>query len=100
MKCELRNGGLKLPLQEKVAFGLADTATMLVMGPTMSFLLYYYTEVFGLTAAAAGTLLLGVRLTDGVIDLLVGVAADRTRTRWGRFRPWVLGSAAPFCVVA
>jgi glycoside/pentoside/hexuronide:cation symporter, GPH family len=85
-------------LTEKLAFGGAEVASNLIMGMTLSFLLYYYTEVFGLTAAAAGTLLLGGRLADGIIDLLVGAAADRTRTRWGRFRPWLLWAAAPFCV--
>jgi GPH family glycoside/pentoside/hexuronide:cation symporter len=91
---------MKLSIQEKLAYGIADTAQNLVIGMTMSFLLYYYTEIFGLAAAAAGTLFLGVRLADGVVDLLIGVAADRTRTRWGRFRPWLLWSAGPLCVSA
>lgn len=91
---------MRVPLKEKLAYGLADTANNLIIGTAASFLLYFYTEVFGLRAAAAGALLLGVRVADGLIDLMVGVAADRTRSRWGRFRPWLLWMAGPFSIFA
>lgn len=63
------------------------------------FQLGFYTDVFGLTAATAGTLLLVGRFWDAVFDPMMGVIADRTQTRWGKFRPWVLWSAIPFAVM-
>ena len=91
---------MKLSLQEKLAYGVGDTASNLIFTTVMSFLLFYYTDIFGLSAAAAGTLFLGVRVTDAVVDVLVGVAADRTQTRWGKFRPWILWMAGPMAVIA
>ena len=91
---------MKLPLKEKLAYGVGDTASNLIFTTVMSFLLFYYTDIFGLTAAAAGALFLGVRVTDAFVDVFVGVAADRTQTRWGKFRPWLLWMAGPFAVVA
>ena len=63
------------------------------------FQLGFYTDVFGITAAAAGTLLLVGRFWDAVFDPFMGVVADRTNTRWGKFRPWVLWSAIPFALM-
>lgn len=63
------------------------------------FQLGFYTDVFGLTAATAGTLLLVGRFWDAIFDPMMGVIADRTQTRWGKFRPWVLWSAIPFAVM-
>ena len=61
--------------------------------------LFFYTDVFGITAAAAGTMFLVARLWDSVFDLFVGIAADRTKTRWGRYRPYLLWFAVPFSVM-
>ena len=88
-----------LSVVEKVGYGLGDTATNLVWRTLMVFLPFFYTDVFGLTAAAVGTLLLVCRLMDGLTDFLMGVVADRTNTRWGKFRPWVLWMALPFGVL-
>lgn len=63
------------------------------------FQLGFYTDVFGLTAATAGTLLLVGRFWDAIFDPIMGVIADKTQTRWGKFRPWVLWSAIPFAVM-
>jgi GPH family glycoside/pentoside/hexuronide:cation symporter len=65
----------------------------------MVFLPIFYTDVFGITAAAVGTLLLVVRILDGVTDFGMGLIADRTNTRWGKFRPWVLWMALPFGIM-
>ncbi len=81
---------------EKVAYGLGDTATNLVWRTLMVFLPVFYTDVFGISAAAVGTLLLVCRYFDGITDLVMGLVADRTSTRWGRFRPWILWSSIPF----
>jgi len=81
---------MKLSLYEKIVYGLGDMASNLVFMTVMNFLLFFYTDIYGLSAAAVGTLFLVVRTFDAVVDVLVGVAADRTRTRWGKFRPWLL----------
>lgn len=92
----MRETGGRVGVLEKVAYGLGDTATNLVWRTLMVFLPVYYTDVFGIPAAAVGTLLLVCRYFDGVTDLLMGLVADRTSTRWGRFRPWILWTALPF----
>ncbi len=63
------------------------------------FQLAFYTDTFGITAAAAGTLLVVVRVWDAIFDPMMGVAADRTKTRWGKFRPWILWTAVPFGIM-
>jgi len=90
---------MKLSLGEKLAYGLGDTASNLVFGTVVSFLMFYYTDIFGLTAAAAGTLFLVVRVVDGFVDFFMGAVADQTVTRWGRFRPWLVWMAAPFAII-
>ena len=84
---------------EKFAYGFGDLASVLYWQTFMSFILYYYTDVFGIGAAAAGTMMLLTRLWDGVNDPMMGVIADRTETRWGKFRPYLLWICVPFAVV-
>jgi GPH family glycoside/pentoside/hexuronide:cation symporter len=84
---------------EKIAYGLGDTATNLVWRTLMVFLPIFYTDVFGLTAASVGTLLLVCRYWDGITDFFMGLIADRTNTRWGKFRPWILWSTIPFGIM-
>ncbi len=90
---------VRLSVLEKVGYGLGDTAANLVWRTLIFFLPIFYTDVFGLSAAAVGTLMLVCRLGDGVTDFFMGVIADRTRTRWGKFRPWILWTAIPFGVL-
>lgn len=90
----------RIPVAEKIAYGLGDTATNLVWRTLMVFLGFFYTDVFGLPAAAVGTLMLLSRFGDGISDLLMGAIADRTQTRWGKFRPWILWMAIPFGVMS
>ena len=61
--------------------------------------LFFYTDVFGITAAAAGTMFLIARLWDSFFDVFVGIAADRTKTKWGKYRPYLLWFAIPFAVM-
>lgn len=85
-----------LPFKEKAGYGFGDAAANFVFQAMLIFQLGFYTDVFGITAAAAGTLLLVGRFWDAFFDPFMGVIADRTETKWGKFRPWVLWSALPF----
>lgn len=85
----------KLPFYEKVGYAMGDAAANLVWRGALAYLAVFYTDTFGLTAAAAAMLFLVVRLSDGVTDIVMGMIADRTNTPWGKFRPWILWST-PF----
>ena len=91
--------GQRLSVIEKAGYGLGDTAANFVFQTMVMFQLAFYTDTFGITAAAAGTLLVVVRVWDAIFDPIMGVVADRTNTRWGKFRPWVLWTAVPFGVM-
>lgn len=89
----------KLTIKEKAGYGFGDLASVLYWQTISAYLLYFYTDVFGITAAAAGTMILVSRLWDGVNDPMMGIIADRTSTRWGKFRPYLLWVAIPLAVV-
>jgi glycoside/pentoside/hexuronide:cation symporter, GPH family len=91
--------GQKLSVVEKVGYSMADAAANFVFMTMILFQKNFYTDVFGLSAAAAAAILLFPRLWDAVADPIVGVLADRTSTRWGKFRPWILFTAAPWAVI-
>lgn len=88
-----------LSVKEKVGYALGDTAANFIFQTMVMFQLVFYTDTFGITAAAAGTLLVVVRVWDAIFDPIMGVVADRTTTRWGKFRPWVLWTAVPFGIM-
>jgi sugar (glycoside-pentoside-hexuronide) transporter len=90
----------RLSFREKAGYALGDAAANFVFQTMLIFQLSFYTDTFGLSAAAAGTLFLVVRAWDAFFDPLVGVIADRTHSRWGKFRPWILWTAVPFGVLA
>jgi Na+/melibiose symporter-like transporter len=89
----------KLSFLEKAGYSLGDAAANFVFQTMILFQLSFYTDTFGLAAAAAGTLLLVGRFWDAFFDPMMGMMADRTNTRWGKFRPWVLWTALPWAVV-
>ena len=89
----------KLPFYEKLCYGFGDFASVLYWQTFMVFLPIFYTDVFGLSAATAGAVILFSRLLDGAIDPVVGMIADRTETRWGKFRPYLLWFCVPLSVV-
>src|SRR3954452_446329 len=89
-------GTERLSVKEKVGYGLGDAAANFIFQTMIIFQLAFYTDTFGITAAAAGALCLVVRVFDAAFDPMMGVIADRTNTRWGKFRPWVLWTAVPF----
>lgn len=84
---------------EKAGYSAADAAANFVFMTMILFQLNFYTDVFGLSAGAAAAVLLWPRLWDAVFDPIMGVLADRTNTRWGKFRPWILWTAGPWAVV-
>jgi GPH family glycoside/pentoside/hexuronide:cation symporter len=96
----MNNPPEKLSIKEKIGYGLGDTASNIVFQMVANFMLIFYTDVYGLSAAAAGTLLLTVRLFDGFTDPIMGSIADRTRTKWGAYRPYLLFLAVPYGVLA
>jgi glycoside/pentoside/hexuronide:cation symporter, GPH family len=89
----------KLSFLEKAGYSGGDSAANFVFMTMILFQTNFYTDVFGLTATAAAAILLWPRLWDAVADPIVGILADRTDTRWGKFRPWILFTAIPWAVV-
>ncbi len=83
----------KLPMTEKLGYAMGDAAANLVWRGALAYLAVFYTDVLGISAIAASLLILLVRLSDGITDIIMGMIADRTHTRWGKFRPWILFSA-------
>ena len=86
-------------LKEKIGYGFGDMASSMFWKIFGMYSLFFYTDVFGIAAAAAGTMFLVARLWDSFFDLGVGIVADRTRTRWGKYRPYLLWFAIPFAVM-
>jgi glycoside/pentoside/hexuronide:cation symporter, GPH family len=89
----------RLSFFEKAGYSLGDGAANFVFMTMILFQLNFYTDTMGLAAATAGSLLLVGRLWDAFFDPMMGLMADRTNTRWGKFRPWVLWTAIPWGVV-
>ncbi|NIL94656.1 MAG: MFS transporter [Woeseiaceae bacterium] len=85
-----------LRFREKLGYGLGDTASNFFFVTFNMFLLYYYTDVFGLLPAAVGTMFLVTKIVDAVSDPLMGIIADRTNSRWGKYRPYILWGAVPY----
>ena len=90
---------MKLKLQEKIGYGFGDAASCLFWKLFSMYLMFFYTDVFGIAAAAVGTMFLVTRIWDAAFDPLVGVLGDRTCTRWGKFRPYLLWMAGPFALM-
>ena len=88
----------KVSFGEKVGYSFGDGSANLVFQMMMMFQMFFYTDVFGIKATAAGMILLFARVFDAFVDPLVGILADRTNTRWGKYRPWILWTALPFAV--
>ena len=88
-----------ITLKEKSGYGLGDMASSMFWKLFGSYLMIFYTDVFGLPAAVVGTMFLITRVWDSAFDPIVGVIADRTQTRWGKFRPYLLYLAVPFALI-
>ena len=85
-----------LKFSEKLGYGLGDAASNFYFQVFNIFLLYYYTDVFGLHPAAVGTMFLATKVVDALSDPAMGLIADRTNSRWGKYRPYLLWMAVPY----
>ena len=90
---------MSLSLREKVGYGFGDAASSMFWKLFSMYLMFFYTDIFGLSAAAVGTMFLITRIWDAAFDPFVGVLGDRTHTRWGKFRPYLLWMAVPFGLI-
>ncbi len=89
----------KLSIKEKVAYALGDASANIAWRGVSAFLIIFYTDVFGLAPGIVATLMLLARTTDGVSDVFMGMIGDRTNTKHGKFRPWILWTAIPLGVI-
>lgn len=94
----MSNTNQKLPFKEKIAYGFGDLASVLYWQTFMLYFTYFYTDVFLIPASVAATMFLVSRIWDGVNDPLMGIIADRTHTKWGKFRPYLLWLCVPFAI--
>lgn len=92
----MSNSSEKVSVLEKVGFSLGDSAANFIFQTIMLLQLSFYTNTFGISATAIAVLFLVGRLVGAFADPVMGVIADRTNTRWGKFRPWILWTAIPF----
>ena len=88
----------KVSMAEKIGYSLGDCSANLVFQMMMIYQTKFYTDVFGLEGAIAGSVMLIARIVDAFVDPTVGILSDRTQTKWGKYRPWVLWTALPFMV--
>ncbi|MEJ2545482.1 MAG: MFS transporter [Calditrichaceae bacterium] len=94
------NNSVTLSLKEKIGYAVGDTASNLYFQIVMSFIPIFYTDVFGIPASALSIMFLVTRLWDAVNDPIMGMIADRTNTRWGKYRPYMLIIGLPFAAVS
>jgi Na+/melibiose symporter-like transporter len=90
----------KLSVLEKVGYSLGDLAANLIFQTLMAFLAFFYTDIYKIPADKASLVMLTGGIIGAVFNLFMGAIADRTNTRWGKFRPWILWTAIPFGAIA
>jgi GPH family glycoside/pentoside/hexuronide:cation symporter len=89
----------KLKLKEKIGFGFGDAASSMFWKLFSMYLMFFYTDIFGISAVVVGTMFLVTRIWDAAFDPFVGILADRTETKWGKFRPYLLWMMVPFGIM-
>lgn len=90
----------KMSMLEKISYALGDTGSNLIYTVLTTYLTFYFTDVYGIGAAAVGTLMLVARLVDMIDSPILGILIDKTNTNWGKSRPWILWSCFPFTIVS
>jgi len=97
----MNNSSQKISVVEKIGYSLGDLAANLVFQTLVTYLAYFYTDIYGLKPEDASIITLTVGLLAGfVFNPMIGALADRTRTKWGKFRPWILLTAIPLGAAA
>ncbi len=105
MKCEssiekINTQSQRISIGERFAYGCGDLGCNIIYSAMSAFLLFYYTNYAGVSVAAVGTIMFISRILDGFSDLAMGVIVDRTKSKYGKARPWILRMAVPFAVAA
>ena len=97
----MSNSNVKLSLGEKIGYSLGDLSANLVFQTLVTYLAYFYTDIYGLKNNDASLIILIVGLTAAFLfNPVIGALADRTKSRWGKFRPWILYTSIPLGVIA
>lgn len=91
-------GDVKISMREKIAYGLGDTSCNIVVGLTTSLLTFFYTDYIGVSVQMIGLIILISRFFDGGSDVVMGLIVDRTRSKYGKARPWVLWASIPYAI--
>lgn len=89
----------KISIKEKIGFALGDGAANIAWRGVSTFLFIFYTDVFGIDPVSVGLLMLVARSSDGVSDVFMGIAGDRSNSKYGKFRPWILWTAVPLAII-
>lgn len=96
----MTDSNLKLSVGEKIGYSLGDLSANLIFQTLMTFLAFFYTDVYKIPPAAASGIIFAGGMAGAFFNPIMGMIADRTSTRWGKFRPWILWTAVPFGVMA
>ncbi|MCR3759582.1 MFS transporter [Clostridium felsineum] len=100
MNMKALNSNIKVSFKEKISYAFGDLSNNIIYGSMGAFLVFYYTDVAKVSAAAIGSIMIISRLLDGILDILMGIIVDKTKTKYGKARPWLLRMAIPFGIAA
>ena len=96
----MTNTNIKLSVREKIGYSLGDLSANLIFQTLMTFLAFFYTDVYKIPPASASAIIFTGGMIGAFFNPIMGAISDRTNTRWGKFRPWILWTAVPFGVMA
>ena len=96
----MSDSNVKLSLREKIGYSLGDLSANLIFQTLMTFLAFFYTDVYKIPPASASAIIFAGGMIGAFFNPIMGAIADRTNTRWGKFRPWILWTALPFGIMS